>query len=425
MPSFRYEARDRQGQRTTGLLEAPDASGVAAMMGERGLIPLRIVAEKGAAAPRTATVAAATEGGKSVFESLSFGRRKVSDVELQLMTRELHAMLKAGVPIMRALQLLQESTRNPAVADTVRRIAGDLDSGLELATAMDRERLRTGVFEPYFVSLVRIGEETGRLEEGLLNLSKHLQFLRETREMVQSALRYPMFVIVAMLAAIVVVNLYVLPQFEKVFKGMNAKLPSLTVFLLETSRVFVKGWPIMLVASVAAVFAFKAWKRSASGAEVWDRLLLRMPIVGDILQRTALARFATSLATALRSGVPVAQALTIVAETIGSRPYAQAVEGMRARVERGDSLRAAAAVSGMFPPVLQQVISVGEETGALDELLGEIGAHYQGEVTYALSKLGARVEPILIVVLGAVVLVLALGVFMPMWEMGRASMGGK
>ncbi len=448
MPTFRYDAKDSAGRAASGTLEANDASAAAAMLFDQGRIPIRIVAAGGrasgdagarpanSAAARNAGTRSAAPSSAPAGDDVMAGllamlppalrplpRKRVSDVELQLMTRELQAMLKAGVPILRALALLQDSAANPALAAALGRLSADLDSGLELATAMERESQRSRLFAPYYVSIVKVAEATGRLEQGLARLAKHLQFLRVTREQVTAALRYPMFVILAAVIAISIVNIFVIPQFEKVFKGMKAQLPPLTEFLLGSSKLFVHGWPVLLLLVIGGVVGYRMWAHSPKGAEQRDRLMLAMPIVGDILKRTSLARFATSFATALQSGVPVAQALTIVSETIGNLPYANAVEAMRTRVERGEALRVAVGASGLFPPVLQQVISVGEETGALDELLGEIGEHYQSEVEYAISRLSARIEPILIVVLGAIVLVLALGVFMPMWEMGRASMG--
>jgi MSHA biogenesis protein MshG len=433
MPAFQFQARDASGGRTSGIVEAVDASGAATLVADRGLIPIRIEAQAAAvrdSRPEGASEAA-SRGGETpesfdrIVRQLFPGRRAVKDVEVQLMTRELHAMQRAGVPLMRALQLLRESTANPALAESLRRVSNDLDSGVDLATAFERERERSGIFSPYYVSVVRIGEQTGRLDDALLNLSKQLQFQRETREQITAALRYPSFVVVAMGVALVVINLFVLPQFEHVFKSMHAQLPAITQMLLWGSRVFVKIWPLVLAGLVGAYFAWRAWVQTVSGRRAWDRFLLKLPIIGDLLKRTSVSRFAVSLSTALRSGVPVAHSLTIVAQTIGIVPYAEAVEGMRARVERGESLRTSTAATGMFPLVLQQVISVGEETGSLEELLGEIGEHYQTEVSYALSKLSARIEPILIVMLGVMVLILALGVFLPMWEMSRASMGGR
>lgn len=458
MPAFKYESRDRNGRALSGTLEANDASGVAASLAQQGMIPLRIVPMEPSKAAR-AQQAAASASGAAAAAAMNLAasksaarksaqrnpanpeirldallaflppalrpgpRRRVSDVELQLMTRELAAMLKAGVPIMRSLALLQESSSNVSLADSLGNIANDLDSGLELAVAMERESQRSRLFPSFYVSMIRVAEATGRLEEGLLSLARQLQFLRETREQVSAALRYPTFVLTATFGAVAIVNIFVIPQFERVFKGMNAKLPLLTQVLLSTSKLFVTGWPFLLAGVLASVVGWRVWVGTPRGSHWRDRMILKLPIVGDIVRRISLSRFATSLATALRSGVPVAQALTIVAETIGNKVFSEGVETMRSRVERGESLRAAGAMTGLFPPVLQQVISVGEETGALEELLGEIGTHYQSEVEYAIGKLSARIEPILIVLLGAIVLVLALGVFMPMWEMGRASLG--
>lgn len=444
MTTFVYEARDTTGQRIEGQLEAETPSAAAVALIGQGRTPIRIKvdprAQPGRAAPARPAparalsamvdaVPAAANDSARPFDFLPPGlrpqpRRRVSDMELQMVTRELQAMLRAGVPIMRALSLLRESASNRFLAESIRKLEIDLDSGLELATALEREAQRSRLFDGYYVSIVRVAEATGQLEQGLARLCAHLQFQRTTREQVLAALRYPSFVVVAAVVAVTIINLFVIPQFARVFTSMRAELPALTQMLLAISRGFVSGWPALLAGALGTFAAYRIWVSKERGALQRDALLLRLPIAGDIVRRIALSRFATSLANALRSGVPVAQALSIVAETVGSRPYQRAVEAMRTSVERGESLRVAVAASGLFPALLQQVVTIGEETGSLDELLAEMGQHYQTEVEHEISRLAARIEPVLIVVLGAIVLVLALGVFLPMWEMGRAATGG-
>ena len=268
---------------------------------------------------------------------------------------------------------------------------------------------------------MRIGETTGRLEECLLRLSKHLQFLRATKEQLLAAIRYPAFVILAAVLAIVVINIFVIPQFEKVFRGLNAELPMLTKILLGMSKFIVTSWPLLLLATGAAVFGARSWLATSAGSALWDEWKLKLPIAGEIVRRTCLARFCISFSVALRSGVPLTQALGIVADNVGNHRFCKCIQAMRGHVEHGESVKQAAAKAGIFPNSLVQVIAVGEETGALAELLEELGTYFQSEVEYELSRLTARLEPILITVLGGVVLVLALGVFLPMWELGRAS----
>ena len=441
MQRFAYQTRDGSGQLAAGELDAEDSSGVAAQLRARGLTPVSIKAAVASAVKATS----AKPGGMSVKPGAANGanakpagandivamlrhhlgmgpaKARVSEVELQLLTRELYAMMKAGVPIMRALGILTDSTSNPDLTAALQRISATLGSGVDFGSALEKETQQTGLFSPYYISIVRIGETTGRLEECLLRLSKHLQFLRATKEQLLAAIRYPAFVILAAVLAIVVINVFVIPQFEKVFRGLNAELPLLTKILLGTSKFIVTTWPLLLAATVGSVVGLRSWLATAGGTALWDEWKLKLPIAGEIIRRTCLARFCISFSVALRSGVPLTQALGIVAENVGNHQFAVSIQAMRGHVERGESVKQAAAKAGIFPTSLVQVIAVGEETGALAELLEELGTYFQSEVEYELSRLTARLEPILITVLGGVVLVLALGVFLPMWELGRAS----
>ena len=421
MARFAFVGRDLGGQRVEGVLDCVDASQAAARLIERGTTPLAI--QPAAAAP------AANPAGGGRLEPVrarlrGLGRRRrVDAAELQMFTRELHAMTKAGIPVMRALDILRESTANPALAASIGRIREHVDAGVDLTGAFTRESEHSRLFSEYYLSLLKVGESTGRLDECLLRLAKYLDFQRVTREQIAAALRYPLFVVLAGLVAIAVINLFVLPQFERVFRGLHVALPLLTRMLLEGSRLTVMGWPLMVVLAVAASFGARAWTRTAAGRMTWHRMQLTLPIVGDLIERTCLARFAHALSLAMRSGVPLVQGLEVVAGTVGNARFEAAVLEIRDRVSRGESVRAAATATGVFPAALLQIIAVGEETGSLDELLDELAGFYRSEIEYAISRLSARLEPILIVALGGVVLALALGVFMPMWELGGAAMG--
>ena len=241
------------------------------------------------------------------------------------------------------------------------------------------------------------------------------------REQVKTALRYPMFVVIAMAAALVVVNLFVIPAFAKVFAGFGADLPLMTRVLLGFSNFTVAFWPYLLGAVVVLVFSFNAWRRTVRGRFVWDRMSLKFPIAGKILHKAALSRFARSFSLGIRSGVPIMQALSNSAQTVDNSYVAHCVEGMRENVERGESLLRASISSGIFTPVVLQMVAVGEESGAVDDMMNEIGDMYRQEVEYELKTLGQQIEPILIVMLGIMVLILALGIFLPMWDLGSVA----
>jgi MSHA biogenesis protein MshG len=241
-------------------------------------------------------------------------------------------------------------------------------------------------------------------------------------EQVKSALRYPSFVILAMAVAMFVVNIFVIPAFSKVFQGFGADLPLMTRILIGFSNFMVAWWHVLIVAVIAAGFGFKSWIGTRRGSYLWDKFKMRLPIAGKIVQKATLARFARSFALASRSGVPVIQALTTVAQTVDNDYIAQKVDKMRDQVERGESVLRAAISSQAFTPVVLQMIAVGEESGSLDEMMEEISKMYQSEVEYELKTLAQQIEPILIVMLGAMVLVLALGIFLPLWDLGKVAM---
>jgi MSHA biogenesis protein MshG len=407
MATFAYKGRNAQGALVQGVLEAPDTAAVASQLFSTGVTPVEIAE---GAAPADAA---------SADLLARFNRPPVSHQDLLLFSRQMYTLLKAGVPIMRALGGLQESTDNPTFRDVVQSIRENLDGGRPLSAALQRQN---GVFSPFYVAMIYVGETTGMLEEVFLRLFHHLEFQEFMRGQVKSALRYPMFVIATMVIAIVIINIFVIPAFAKVYAGFGAELPLLTRVLIGFSNFMVEAWWLLGLALVAAAFGFRAWTRTANGRLAWDRTKLRIPIAGKIVQKATLARFSRSFALAMRSGVPVVQGLTLVAQTVDNAHLARQVERMREGVERGDSVLRTATNSAVFTPVVLQMIMVGEESGALDDMMEEVADMYQREVEYELKTLGAQIEPVLILLLGIVVLVLALGVFLPIWDLGGAAL---
>jgi len=405
MPSFAYSARDMRGQLLEGIAEGASAAAVADQLIGGGMTPLKIAAS-----------AETAERAPSVKFSWGKGA-KVQHEDLLMFSRQLHSLLKAGIPITRALSGLQESATE-AMRNVIRQVRESLESGIELSTSMARQ---TGVFNHFYVAMIRVGELTGRLDEVFLRLFHHLEFEKLMRDQVRTALRYPSFVMIVMAVAVAVINLFVIPAFQKVFDGFGAELPFVTRILVGFSKFMVAGWPYMLAGLVGAIFAFKSWTKTEAGRHAWDKTKLRLPIAGKIARKATLARFARSFALALKSGVPVVQAMNVVAATVENAHFARAIDKMREGVERGDSVLRTAAASGIFTPVVLQMIAVGEESGALDEMLTEVADFYQQDVEYELKTLSAQIEPILIMFLGVLVLILALGVFLPVWDLGKAA----
>jgi MSHA biogenesis protein MshG len=340
-------------------------------------------------------------------------------MDVQLFSRQMFTLLKAGVPIMKGLGGLQESAVSKSFAKILKDLRESLDAGRELSAAMRRH---PDVFSQFYLSMIRVGEMTGRLEEVFIRLFDHLEFDRDMRERVKSALRYPTFVVIAMTAAMIVINMFVIPAFKTVFAGFNVELPLMTRILLGTSDFTVKYWPLLAGVAAGSLFAFFSWIKTKDGQYKWDRIKLKIPIAGKIIHKATMARFARSFALSSRSGVPIVQALTVVSQTVDNSYLSARVEQMRDGVERGESILRTATTADVFTPIVLQMIAVGEESGSLDDLMDEIAQMYEREVDYELKTLSAQIEPIMISFLGAMVLVLALGIFLPIWELGKAAM---
>jgi MSHA biogenesis protein MshG len=340
-------------------------------------------------------------------------------MDVQMFSRQLYTLLKSGVPIMRGLAGLQESATSKPFARVIRDLRESLDSGRELSTAMRRH---PDVFDNFYLSMVRVGEMTGRLEDVFLRLFDHLEFDRDMRQRVKSALRYPSFVLIAMAIAIIVVNVFVIPQFQKVFDSFHTQLPLMTRMLVGFSHFTVTYWPLIVGLVIALVVAARAWVGTEKGRYEWDRRKLRLPIAGKIIHKGTMARFARSFALSSRSGVPIVQALTTVSQTVDNAYLSARVEQMRDGVERGESILRTATTANIFTPIVLQMIAVGEETGSIDDLMDEIAQMYEREVDYELKTLSSQIEPILIVFLGVLVLILALGIFLPIWDLGKAAL---
>jgi MSHA biogenesis protein MshG len=409
VPVFAYKGRSARGELVQGTLEGADSGGVADQLLNTGITPTEITLSRAATGEKTEI---------GIWQRLTMERR-VDALELMLFSRQMYTLLKAGVPIMRALAGLQESTHNPAFSAMLQDLRESLDSGRELSTAMRRH---PRIFSPFYLSMVQVGEMTGMLDVTFLRLYEHIEFEREMKERIKSALRYPMFVLVAMAIAIVIVNIFVIPAFAKVFAGFHAELPMMTRLLMGFSDLMVQTWPILLALLLGAVVTFRAWLNTANGRYRWDRYKLYIPIAGRIIMKATLARFARSLALSFKSGIPIVQGLNSVGLVVDNEFMRSRIEQMRDGVERGESILRTAAASGVFTPTVLQMIAVGEETGDMDGLMFEIAGMYEREVEYEIKTLSANIEPIMIVLLGGLVLILALGIFLPMWDLGQAAL---
>ncbi|MCZ8251865.1 MAG: type II secretion system F family protein [Hylemonella sp.] len=406
MTIYAWRGRNSLGELIQGELDAVSEDAVADQLLSLGLAPVHI-----APAPQVQT-------RENWWEQLK--RRSIVIEDVLIFSRQMYTLNKAGVPILRAFAGLQSSTDKPAMVDVLKDVRASLDQGRDMATSLARH---PKVFGPFYVAMVRVGEMTGKLTEVFLRLAEHLEFERDTRARIKQAMRYPSFVVIAMLIAIVIINLFVLPVFAKVFAGFNTQLPLITRGLLGFSGWMITWWPALLALGAALVVGLRAYLQNPEGRYNWDRRKLNLPIVGPIILKATLARFARSFALSSQAGVPLVQALAVVAQTVDNAYIASRIEQMRAGIERGESISRCAAATGVFTPVVLQMMTVGEETGELDALLFEIAEMYERDTDYAIKGLSSAIEPVLLVFIGVLVLLLALGVFLPLWNLGQAAMG--
>lgn len=405
MASFEYTGRTLQGEVTNGTLDSADQQAAAKALLARSITPIQITPIKQAAkAKRKAD-------DKNI--GIHFLTPQVSLDDLVIFCRQMYSLTKAGIPIIRAVSGLS-NTRSLRLKVALTDVIEQLEKGRNLSSAMAQY---PKVFSQLFVSIVHVGENTGQLDSAFLQLSQYLEREQETRKQIKAATRYPSFVIFALAAALVVMNIFVIPVFAGMFEKFDTELPMMTRILLAMSDFFINQWYILVGVILVSIFITKQYKNTQQGRLKWDHLKLKMPIVGDIIERSLLARFSRSFAMMLKAGVPLTSALSLVADAVSNAYMSDAIVNMRRRIEKGESLSRVASASGLFTSLVLQMIHVGEETGQVDDLLTEVADFYERQVEYDIKSLTSKIEPILISIVAVMVLVLALGIFTPMWDM--------
>lgn len=401
MPSYKYQGRTQHGQAVSGVMESSNKYALASQLADRGITPVTI---------DEVTVS------DSIIKQINvlLGAERVGTVELIMFARQMYTITKSGIPLTRGLRGLAASIRHEYFKEVVNDIAERLETGSMFSQSL---RAYPKVFNHLFVSMIAVGETTGQLDQVFLQIAHYMERDDETRKRVKSALRYPMFVCFALLSAITSVNIWVIPAFAEMFKQFDADLPIVTRILIASSHVFTHYWPMLLVGFALSVVGAVYYIKTPHGAVFWGKYSLRLPVVGGLIQRASMARYARSFSLMLKAGVPITQALNLCADAIDNRYLEQKIRAIREGVERGESLMRTHANANMFTPLVMQMIAVGEESGQVEALLGDVAEFYEREVDYDLKTLTDRIEPILIVVMAIFVLVLALGIFLPMWSM--------
>ena len=392
--TYAWEGKDKAGKIVRGEMRAAGENVVQATLRRQGILVQKIKKQR------------IRRGGK------------VTDKDITLFTRQLATMMKAGVPLLQSFEIVSKGASNPALAKLLNEIKTEVETGSALAAAFRKYPL---YFDQLFCNLVHAGEQAGILENLLDRLATYKEKILAIKGKIKSALFYPIAIIVVAFIITAVIMIFVIPAFKEVFTNFGADLPAPTLFVIGLSDWFVANWYILFPVLIAAVVGFlEAWKRSVAVQIFMDRLMLRLPLFGDIVRKSTVARWTRTLSTMFAAGVPLVEALDSVGGASGNYVYAQATKQIKQEVATGTSLTAAMQNAGVFPPMAVQMCSIGEETGALDAMLGKVADFYEQEVDDAVEALSSLMEPMIMVVLGTLIGGMVVAMYLPIFKMGQA-----
>lgn len=394
--TFNYEGKDRRGQKLKGEMLALNSALARAELRRQGITPTKVV--------------------KKSQLSLFGGKKKITPGDVAIFTRQMATMMKAGVPLVQSFEIVADGLDNPSMKDVVLKIKNDVEAGGTFASALRAHPL---LFDDLFCSLVEAGEQSGALETMLDRVALYKEKSEALKSKIKSAMKYPITVLLVAAIVTVILLLKVVPTFQELFEGFGAELPAPTQFVVNISQGLQTKGPIILMVIIAIVVGFsQAKKRSQNFANQVDKVLLKLPIVGDITYKSTVARYARTLSTTFSAGVPLIDALDACAGATGNYVYREAVYRIRDEVSTGVQLQFAMRSSGIFPSLALQMTAIGEESGALDEMLSKVAEHYENEVDDAVDGLTSMMEPLIMSFLGVVVGGLIIAMYLPIFQMG-------
>jgi general secretion pathway protein F len=412
MSEFRYQAVQENGASVAGVIEADDRKGALRLLGQRGLFPSNL--ELNSANGATTSAVSKTKAAQPM--GFSFGNR-IKRKDITALTREISALLGAAISIPQALDSLGEEEENPALKEVVKKIADSVRKGEAFSAALEAH---PKLFGKLYSSMVRVGEEGGVLPKVMADLADLLEHEDEVRGEVVSAVAYPVFVLVFGICTVTVLLTVVLPRLFSMLQDMLPVLPLPTLILLKISHGLHHYWPWILIGLVAALFGGRWYLRTPRGAVNWDKMKLRLPLIGPVVRAAALGRFARTLGTLVKSGVSLLPALKIVENTIGNQVLAQQVAGVAEETRGGDSLATPLRKLGIFPRTMIQMIDVGEQTGKLDEMLLKVAEIEERQMRARTKIVISLLAPALILVVGALVGFMVIAILLPIFKMSRA-----
>jgi MSHA biogenesis protein MshG len=421
MPQFFYKARDRGGKLITGEMEGSNRGDIAGRLGGMGYLPVLIQATA-AKTPLLQTGAKEAPGlGKNISLAFLDKFRKVKPKELLFFTSQLATIIRAGIPITTGMSILAEQSENPIFSSAIQEILDRVKEGDPLSDALAHH---PRIFSEIYIQMVRAGEASGKLEEVLNRISSFLEYDMETKARIKSATRYPKMVFGALIGAFLFAIYFIIPNFMGLFKSFKTTLPLPTRMMLGLHYVFSNYWYLIFGVMGAIIGGFQWYIRTEAGLYQWDLVKTRIPIMGPVFLRIFMSRFTRMFVTLNRSGLPMLETLSIAASTVGNVFISRIIMSIQQSVKDGGTLSAKMKDKAIFPPLVYQMFAVGESSGTLDEIVEKVSEFYDKEVDNAVKNLSSLIEPIMIIFMGAMMLFLALAIFMPMWDMAKMAKGG-
>ncbi len=395
MPVYTYKGKNGNGEYVGGSLAGDNSDAVATHLLNLGIYPI------------------------SIKEEISKNKvgKKNTKIDLLLFTRQMYVLLKSGIPLAKALKTLENSNQDETLKEIYGDIQKSLDNGYEFNVALQKQKQH---FSQFYISMVKVGEVTGRLEEVFSKLYEYIDFESEMKNKAKAAIRYPMIVIGVMAMAFSILSFFVIPAFAKVYENFNAILPLPTRILIGFSDFMLSYGIVLMFLFGGFIWWFLKYIKTTQGRFWWDKNRIKIPIFGEIIFKTILARFARAFALSLKSGVPIVQTLSVTALVLDNVYISSYIDQVRESVERGNTLYNSMRATDIFTPLVLEMVATGEETGELDSMLNEVGTLYEREVEYELKSINTQIEPILLVFMGVLVAILALGIFLPIWDLGKA-----
>ncbi|MDL1955438.1 MAG: type II secretion system F family protein [Candidatus Desulfofervidus auxilii] len=398
MPVFVWEGKTAEGKTIRGEFEASNVSVVRHRLRHQGITPIKVV-------PKT----------KKLEDYLPFLKGKVKEKDLVIFTRQLGTMLNSGVPVVRALDVLSIQQKNKLFKKVLQEVKTEVEGGSTLADAFKKY---PHIFDELFVNMVAAGETGGALDQALERLTIYKEKALALKRKVKGAMVYPIITLMVAIAVVAVILVYVIPSFQKIFADFGTSLPAPTQFVINLSMWFRKYFLQLFMIIFGVIIGVRLWQRTESGKKIFDKLLLTIPLIGTLLQKTAIARFSRTLSTMLQSGVPILQSLDIVAKTSGNKVIEIDLQKVKLEVSRGQTLASSMGEMRIFPPLVVQMVAVGEETGELEKMLSKVADFYEEEVDAAVEALTSMLEPMMIVFLGGIIGGLVVALYLPIFKLG-------